>query len=154
MYLEIELYVKKLYHSIDIKEPSQLDVNHLSKLLKVNLMRHSEFSLSLALGNMIVLKSANSSTEWQTFGHEVCHLLRHVGNQASMHPLFVDLQEWQADYFAYHFCVPTFMLEKLELPNCLNAARSIVAETFNVEPAFAQKRLEMWRNKHISKGVI
>lgn len=52
--------------------------------------------------------------------------------------------EWQANYFAYHFAVPTFMLEKLNI----QTAQDIVNH-FDVDYAFALRRLEMYRNNHL-----
>lgn len=147
MYSVIEIYISKLYRSLHIKNPDQLNIRNLSHLLNIKVIYHDDFSFSMCEDNLVVLKKDEQLIEWQNFGHEVCHILRHVGNQMNMHELFVDLQEYQADYFAYHFCVPTFMLDEMELPNCLNAARSIVAERFNVEPKFAERRLEMWKNR-------
>lgn len=147
MYSVIEAYVSNLYSSLHINNPEQLNISNISDLLNIQVKYHEKFSFSICEDGLVVLKKAEPRIEWQNYGHEICHILRHVGNQMNMHQLFVDLQEYQSDYFAYHFCIPTFMLNQSELPNCLNAARSIVAETFNVTPEFAEKRLEMWKNK-------
>ncbi|MCI2256560.1 hypothetical protein L2D08_19675 [Domibacillus sp. PGB-M46] len=50
---------------------------------------------------------------------------------ASLH--FVQLQEWQAKTFTLHFCMPTFMLEKLDLLLDKRLAVNKAAELFNVE---------------------
>ncbi|OAH60915.1 hypothetical protein AWH49_14685 [Domibacillus aminovorans] len=54
------------------------------------------------------------------------------------------MQEWQANSFALHFCIPTFMLEKLELTDHKQAAIAIIAQTLSVEYGFAEERLERW----------
>ncbi|MFE0508100.1 ImmA/IrrE family metallo-endopeptidase [Peribacillus butanolivorans] len=41
----------------------------------------------------------------QEFAHELCHILRHDGNQIYMPKMFIKLQENQANYFTYHFCI-------------------------------------------------
>ncbi|MDA6790899.1 hypothetical protein OSL42_26375, partial [Escherichia coli] len=46
-----------------------------------------------------------------------------------------------------HFCVPTFMLLKLRLPNTRGQAVDYIAETFRVTHMFAKKRLEVFENK-------
>lgn len=67
-----------------------------------------------------------------------------------MHPMFIDLQEWQANHFAYHFCVPTFMLEDLEEVTIYE-----IMNLFNVCYDFASKRIEMYQNKLLySKHII
>ncbi|WP_371811524.1 hypothetical protein [Sporosarcina sp. Te-1] len=50
-----------------------------------------------------------------------------------MHPLFIELLEWQADNFAMHFCVPTFMLDRILLPPDQKAAIHLIMETFKVD---------------------
>lgn len=64
-----------------------------------------------------------------------------------MHPLFVELQEWQADNFALHFCIPTFMLQRIRLPPDRQAAVCFIAETFNDEIEFAELRLDRYLQK-------
>ncbi|MDY0394741.1 ImmA/IrrE family metallo-endopeptidase [Virgibacillus halophilus] len=86
--------------------------------------------------------------EWQEFGHELAHHLRHCGQQLNMHPLFRQLQEYQATYFAYHFCVPTFMLQQL-----IGISVKQIMNLFNVEYEFAVRRLEIYQNNKLG-GLI
>lgn len=88
--------------------------------------------------------NSTKQQQWQKFGHEVCHYLIHCGQQLNMYYLFRDLQENQANYFAYHFCIPTFMLEDLKEVTVYE-----VMNLFNVEYEFAFKRLEMYERKII-----
>lgn len=141
----IERYVYNLYKSIQIGHPEQLEIKSIASKLGISVLYGS---LSFSFNNVIVLEKTNEQMEWQTFGHEICHVLRHAGNQLNMHPLFVQLQEWQADYFAYHFCVPTFMLMQLK-----EVTIDVIANNFNVEYEFALKRLEMFKNKLISRRI-
>src|SRR5699024_12610101 len=86
--------------------------------------------------------------QWQEFGHELCHVLWHAGRQENISDSFCSYQEGQADNFAYHLCIPTFMLCRLK-----GVSTYEVMNLFNVEYGFASKRLEMYRNKIIMKGV-
>ncbi|WP_188725888.1 ImmA/IrrE family metallo-endopeptidase [Lentibacillus populi] len=100
--------------------------------------------------NEINLKRSTKMQEWFDFVHELCHYLRHCGSQINMHPLFRQLQEYQADYFTYHFCIPTFMLD-----NLFNYTIYDIMILFNVDYEFAFKRLEMYKNKLLlTKGII
>ncbi|MEM1506135.1 hypothetical protein RG959_22360 [Domibacillus sp. 8LH] len=45
---------------------------------------------------------------------------------------------------ALHLCMPTFMLEKLDLPFDKRLAVNKAAELFNVEYSFAEERLALW----------
>lgn len=103
---------------------------------------------SFRTDNEIVINKGTTRSEWMMFGHEICHYLRHVGIQLAMNRLFVDLQEYQADYFSYHFCVPTFMLDKLEI-GCVED----IIKHFDVDYEFALRRLEMYENKQFTRSV-
>ncbi|WP_174616458.1 ImmA/IrrE family metallo-endopeptidase [Virgibacillus ihumii] len=117
----------------------------IAKKLNINIVyRESNFSFSIE--NDIILVKSTIQQEWQNFCHELGHRLRHVGQQLKMHYLFRDLQEYQAENFAYHFCVPTFMLEKIE-----NLTAYKIAILFNVEYEFASKRLEMYERKVLNE---
>jgi len=126
-----------------ISEPHQLNCAEIAQKLGIKL-HYGCFSLRYA--NYIVLKKSTKQKEWQDFGHEVCHYLRHEGNQLKMNALFLVFQEWQANYFAYHFCVPTFMLRKIKGVNVYE-----IMNQFNVEYDFALKRLEMYRSKCLER---
>ncbi|MCT8138594.1 ImmA/IrrE family metallo-endopeptidase [Anaerobacillus sp. CMMVII] len=80
--------------------------------------------------------------QWEDFGHELCHALRQYGSQLSMPDDYIFYQEEKADNFALHFCVPTFMLERIDLPQYRTKAIEVIAETFHVTFEFAKKRLE------------
>ncbi|HLR80429.1 MAG TPA: ImmA/IrrE family metallo-endopeptidase, partial [Bacillota bacterium] len=85
--------------------------------------------------------------QWQDFGHELGHVLCHAGHQLKMNHMFLKYQEWKANNFMYHFCVPTFMLYQLKEVNVHN-----VMDLFNVEHEFACKRLASFSfKKHIIK---
>ncbi|GAA0415424.1 ImmA/IrrE family metallo-endopeptidase [Virgibacillus salarius] len=140
MYSRLEDLVYKLYTSIGVKDPTGLEMHKIAKKLGVEIT-YDENKV-FRFENEISLKKRTKRQEWMDFGHELGHCLMHCGLQVSMHPLFVELQEWQANNFAYHFCVPTFMLDKL-----YNYTVCDVMQLFNVDYDFACKRLEIYKNK-------
>lgn len=144
MYSHLEDYICELYTSISIENPSDLDMKSVAKKLGVEIIYQKQ---AFRLNNEILLKNGTRSEEWIEFGHEICHFLRHVGNQLSMPLLFRELQEWQADYFAYHFCVPTFMLLEFEFPKYSEQAIQQIANSFNVTLEFARTRFNMYKNR-------
>lgn len=146
MYTHIEDYIYELYKSIGVMNPNDLDMRFIAKQLGVDVVYKRK---SFRLDNEIILVRSGEREEWVEFGHEICHFLRHVGSQLNMPPLFRQLQEWQANYFAYHFCVPTFMLDRL-----LNYTLSDIMNLFNVGYEFASKRLEMYKNKFYSRVLL
>lgn len=56
--------------------------------------------------------------------------------------------------FAYHFCIPTFMLDSLKLADSLQAAVLQVQDTFNVLHDFALKRLNDYLTKHHNYSFV
>lgn len=151
MYTHLEDYIYDLYKSIGITTPEQLDMLQIARKLGVEIIyRKTIFRFE----NEIILVPGTTKEEWMDFGHELCHYLRHCGNQANLHPLFIELQEWQAENFTMHFCVPTFMLRKLKLPYNRQAAIYLISSTFNVDLAFAEKRLNRYINKLYSGGYL
>ena len=144
VYTHLEDYIQTLYFNLNIYRPEQLDMHHIAASLGVDIVYKK---IPLMLDGEIHLQKSDKENEWMEFGHELCHYLRHHGCQFDMHYLYVELQEWQADNFMYHFCIPTFMLEKIELPKWKSEAIGLIAHTFNVDYEFASNRLERWWGK-------
>jgi len=140
LYTHLEDYINSLYKRMGITQPKQLDMHRIAKLLGLEITYDEEKIFYFS--NEISLRKSTKVQEWIDFAHEVCHHLKHVGIQLVMHPLFIDLQEYQASHFAYHFCVPTFMLE-----NVSDLSVRKIMNLFNVEYEFAERRLEMYKNK-------
>ncbi|WP_234448082.1 ImmA/IrrE family metallo-endopeptidase [Virgibacillus salexigens] len=135
----LEDYIQDLYKYLRINRPNQLTIDSIAKKLDLNIY-YGKFSLRF--GHDLVIQKSTKQQEWQVFGHELGHYLRHCGNHYTMNRLFIDLQEYHANHFAYHFCVPTFMLQKTD-----ELSISAIMNLFNVEYDFAVKRLEMYQNK-------
>lgn len=135
----LEDYIYSLLKAIKITDPKELTINNVASKLGLTVVYRRK---PYRFDDEIILQHGTSQQEWQLFAHELCHYLRHSGNQLNMNPLFVELQEWQADNFTYHFCVPTFMLEEIDLPKQKIEAIGVIAETFGVEYEFARIRLE------------
>lgn len=146
MYTHIEDYIIELYKYMSISQPEQIDLELIADKLGINLKYHTT---TFRFKNNIVLEYASKQKQWQLFGHEVCHYLRHHGNQLKMAESFKALQEYQANYFAYHFCIPTFMLDKFS-----KLSVTEIMCLFNVEFEFALRRLEMYQCKVMIGGLI
>ncbi|MFS2233977.1 ImmA/IrrE family metallo-endopeptidase [Bacillus licheniformis] len=144
-YLEEE--IQKFYEMIGITHPSQLDRDVFAENLDIRIHYLQMESRRYSRDNMhtIILDSRLEPREqWADFGHELKHILHHVGDQTRMSNLFKELQERQANNFMYHFCVPTFMLLKVDFPELRSAAIEYVADLFKVTCEFAAKRLEIF----------
>lgn len=142
-YSDVEKFVEALYKQLNIQTPAELSISSIAQALNIEIIYAA--SVSMRIDNYIVLPNTSRQNIWQCFGHELCHYFFHEGDQRFMHSLFVDLQENQANHFAYHFCIPTFMLDQLQIENVYD-----ILQHFPVEFSFALHRLEMYHNNHFS----
>lgn len=142
MYSYTESYIYYLFKSIKIDGPYDLDMEIIADKLGAKIVYKDK---PFYFDNEILMEQGTKRQEWMLFGHEMSHYLQHSGNQLAMHPLQVDHQENQANYFSYHFCVPTFMLERLK-----GVDIHVITRLFNVDYEFAYRRLEMYQSEIIS----
>ncbi|PYI52539.1 phage portal protein [Paenibacillus flagellatus] len=152
----LEQTIERIYSTMDIREPHQLDVETISHKLGIWVHYAPFSSRAIDRGGLqsIVLDNRLSRQEqWQDFGHELCHLMHHAGNQLSMGESFIRLQETKATNFAYQFCVPTFMLLAVELPRLESEAAASIAAVFGVTSEFAGERLKRHRRQLTSARI-
>lgn len=144
-----EEFIQKFYKLLKINKPQELDFRIISLQLKIKVFYWPDKSQALFLREntyIFLNEQLTDSQQWQDFCHELGHVLLHTGNQLRMYPLFREYQEYKANNFMYHACVPSFMLDELE-PSDLTVEN--VQRLFNVEYDFAFKRLEQYRNKKL-----
>lgn len=151
IYTRSEEFIYRLLKSLGVVKPHEMTLENIAKLLNIK-VRYWEFSSETIFhkGKFILFLEGkeNKQEQWQEFAHELCHHFWHTGRQEYLPKLFMQLQEYQADYFAYHFCVPTFMLDNLkEVSVCK------IMDLFNVEEEFAYRRLEMYQNKQYARSA-
>ncbi|MGV7012046.1 ImmA/IrrE family metallo-endopeptidase [Bacillus velezensis] len=150
-YLEEE--VKKIYCKLNIETPEDIDLERIAAAFRIWLHYEQRESCMFQInGDYSVVLDARASPQeqWQDFVHELGHVIKHCGNQFNMNRMFRQLQEYQANSFMYHFCVPTFMLEKISLPRMKSEVIKLIGDTFNVTYQFAAKRLDMYTRKQFS----
>lgn len=147
-----EKSIMKFYQTININDPLLLSIEIIVDYLDVELIYWNNTSAYSFFNNrkmMFINESINDRQQWQEFGHEMSHYFNDESNRKTLNNSFVDYCETKADYFAYHFCVPTFMLQKIEGVDVYG-----VMELFNVEFDFALRRLEMYKSKCLVRGGI
>lgn len=151
VYTRLEDYIRELYTEIGVTKPKHLDPRIIAPKLGFTLIYLPCDSVSY--DNIICIDSRLSIEEqWQEFYHELGHVISHSGNQTKTHILFREYQEWKAKNFAFQACVPTFMLNQIQLP--VNEERAInkIQLLFNVDYDFAKKRLDHYLNNHFFDG--
>ncbi|WP_179107281.1 ImmA/IrrE family metallo-endopeptidase [Sediminibacillus massiliensis] len=149
-YTALEDYITNLYLTNSIHSPEQLVLEKVAEKLKVPI-RYWKYGSETNKKNgkyiIFINKHLTPQQKWQEFGHELCHPLRHVGRQEYLPFPFYEMQERQANSFMYNFCVPTFMLERMEMKSTYHETAILIADSFNVEYGFALNRLEMYLRK-------
>ncbi|MEK4085657.1 ImmA/IrrE family metallo-endopeptidase [Psychrobacillus sp. FSL K6-1415] len=148
LYTHLEDYIFNLYTNIGIFHPRQLNPEMIGKRLGI-CIDYLQIG-SIYEGDTIILDSRLSDTEqWQDFGHELRHAIFDIGNQLNIPYLYKDYQEWKANNFALHACIPTFMLDNIKLPDTKPKAIYVLQKIFNVDYDFAKKRLDQYMSNHI-----
>src|SRR5699024_7941421 len=109
----------------------ELIVDHLE--LEVMYWPHSSAIARSSNQYIIFLNDRLSmQQQWQEFGHEMYHFFFDNTQYNILKETYAIYGETKADYFAYHFCVPTFMLHKIKGVDVYD-----LMELFNVEFDFA-----------------
>lgn len=149
-YSHLEDFIKEFYFKMNITTPPLLDFREIAKNLGIKVFYWSETSQALYANDLPYIfldESLTQQQQWQDFCHELAHVLLHTGDQFYMYPLFREYQEYKANNFMYHACMPTFMLDELQLCDYLPQTVVKLQELFNVEYEFALKRLTQYLNK-------
>lgn len=142
-----EDFVKEMYTKINILKPLELDFRHIAARLGIKVFYWTESSQAVfnnELSYILLNENLSIPEQWQDFGHELCHVLLHTGNQNYLTQSFREYQEAKANYFMYHACVPSFMLMEID---AASLSAQYIARHFNVVEDFARRRLEMFMNK-------
>lgn len=142
-YINLEDYIKTMLNRIGIYQPCQLSIDNIYPQLNLSIYYIPYTSMAIA-GDVFLDNRNNESIQWQDFGHELCHALWHAGDQAMIPFSMREYQEWKAENFAQHLCIPTFMLDRLNLPAYESDVTRMIMEVFGVTHSFAEKRLRQY----------
>ncbi|UJL46816.1 ImmA/IrrE family metallo-endopeptidase [Virgibacillus sp. NKC19-16] len=147
----LEDAIEQFYFSLNIHHPQELKMKAIAELLEIPI-HFVPISSRTYNGEIIIDSRLSPELQWEHFGHELCHVLLHFGNQIlNINTLFFQYQEWKANNFMLHFCVPTFMLQKYNITN-INEGIPFIMEEFKVTQEMAEIRLNHFRNQlQISK---
>ena len=98
---------------------------------------------------VFINESISKQQQWQDFGHEMYHFFFDNECYDVLKETYASYGETKADYFAYHFCVPTFMLMQLK-----EVSVDVITRLFNVEFDFALRRFEMYKSKVLQEEAL
>jgi len=140
-----EQWTEQLWRQAGIREISQLTIDEVSARLDVWVHYLSETSQALeymGMRSILIDKRLSEREQWEDFLHELCHVLRHAGNQTLMPKSFCEGQEAEANRFTLYAAIPAFMLVDIKIPDRLDEAAAWMADRFGVTPRLALRRLE------------
>lgn len=149
----LEDWIELFYRNLGIYHPHQIDLHTIANRLGYT-VTYQDISSRFYENEVIIDDRLNPQEQWQEFAHELCHAERHAGNQLVMPKSFLELQEYQANLFAYHFCVPTFMLLRINIPDFKKEAIYSIANTFLVTIEFAEQRLNLYWNRISNSNCV
>jgi Zn-dependent peptidase ImmA (M78 family) len=140
-----EQWTEQLWSKAGIRSVSQLNIDEVASRLDVWVHYMDETSRALeylGMRSILIDKRLSGREQWEEFLHELCHVLRHAGNQTLMPKSFCEGQEAEANRFVLYAAIPASMLKDLMLPNHLEEAVDMLAERFCVTLSLARRRLE------------
>lgn len=146
-YTHLEDFIRQVYQKLNVQEPQQLNLRTISDSLNIGIHSFRENSQVLLFeGKYYIFLDARLTDpkQFEELGHELGHVLLHAADQQHINIDYRLYQEWKANLFALHFCVPTFMLQKLQ-SNQLNPYT--ISDLFGVTVDFACKRLTLHQQK-------
>ncbi|WP_342547684.1 ImmA/IrrE family metallo-endopeptidase [Paenibacillus sp. FSL P2-0089] len=142
----LEYFIEQLYLNNQILIPEDISADFIAHKLDISIKFLNSESLSheTKTGKRIIFLNDHKSSFEQRddFLHELCHLLRHAGNQATLPSPFVQYQEEDAELFVLYASLPFFMIKELNLPPDHGQAIQQISSTFSVSMEQARKRYE------------
>lgn len=141
----LEDWVERMYTRLGIQSPSQLNVFEIAYRLNAWLYFNDFPSKSIERNGLISIslnRGLTAPEQWEDFLHELCHVLRHAGNQMHLPDAFVDFQEWDADCFVMYAAIPYSMFRRLSLPPRQCEAIDVLAREFGCTHQLAERRLQ------------
>lgn len=142
----LEEFVEGVYARHKITSPEQITVNELSYRLNVWLyyseVRSRALEASSGMYSMFLDSRLPTEEQRTEFLHELCHLLRHAGNQMVMPEQFTRAQEIETEHFVLYAVMPFSMISRFPIPDHRSKALSYIVETFRVPADLAEQRLD------------
>lgn len=141
-----EQWVEQICRKYRITTPEHLTIEYVSSRMNIWVyyqpFRSSHIDRGLGMYSVNVDARLSPEEQWEDFLHELCHVLRHSGNQFCMPESFLQWQEQDANSFVPYAAIPFFMLNRMELPPHQNDLIGLITHTFRVTRELARRRVE------------
>ncbi|MEY9095371.1 ImmA/IrrE family metallo-endopeptidase [Paenibacillus sp. RC84] len=144
----LEDEVESIYLISGILNPNQLTIEEIAPRLGIWVyFRDMETSIFERDGlySVVIDKRDDPTMQWKKFLHEVCHKLRHVGNQFLLPPELAKWMDQEANNFSQYAAMPFFMIKEMELPKTEKEIIELLMREFRVTYHMAARRVEQIR---------
>jgi len=148
-----DIWLRDLYSEHHIHLSIHLDIHLIASIWGIQVIYNALPAFSFWSGGFrIVSLDSRGSLDRQRadFYHELGHIALHDGRQRGLHPLMVQLQEWQARRFQIVAAMPYALLPPPT--RTWQEYAWLLAETFGVPPDVAARRVEMIRARQTYEG--
>lgn len=151
----LEQWINTQFLTHGIMNTTDHDIERIAEAFDVELVYDICPSFSDNEDGVIFLnKHADDVTARVIFFHELCHVLRHAGDQRVMSHLFKEAQELEADQFVLYAAIPFYLVAKLNVPDQRNEAIPYLADQFHVPLHLAEQRLDQIQRRVLQGTLI
>ncbi|MET3846844.1 ImmA/IrrE family metallo-endopeptidase [Paenibacillus sp. OAE614] len=150
----LEEFIAERYISHSLLKPDDLDIHQIADCFKIEIYYDNCIPCSDNEKRVIFLNLKYKERELrEIFFHELCHVLRHVGDQRRLPSLFKEGQEVEADQFKFYAAIPFHIINNLPVPQQRGQAIKYIADTFQVTKEFAEKRLDQLERRELQGKI-
>jgi Zn-dependent peptidase ImmA (M78 family) len=149
----LETWIEELYISKGITEPEDLwNIGSIANSFRIHI-NYLQGAPERAIWDdeaAIIFLKPNQDEESlrEKFFHELCHPLRHYGDQTSMKvKTFRELQEIQANQFQLYAATPFYMIRMLEPTLMEHKMITQIRTVFKVSEGLARRRYEQIKRR-------
>lgn len=145
---DLELWLSDHYLTNDILSPFDLTIKAVANIFDVDVKYYDGAPYALweddVDGFSFIFLNCNKSNYQQKkdFFHELCHPLRHVGDQELLPKLFQQMQEIQAAQFQLISAMPIYLLEQIPITNYWESYLHLLSEVFEQPISLVTKRMQ------------
>lgn len=142
----LEQFVEELYINHSILQPEDITIPRLSAELDIHIdyapIQSRAYESKSGIRCVLLDNRTTPMKQRFDFLHELCHMLRHVGNQMVLPIPFIKAQEEDAEKFVLYATMPFFMIQSYSLSGNYNIAIQQISKAFGVSRDMAKIRFD------------
>lgn len=142
----LEKWTEDLYQRIGVLRPAQISIDYIAERLNIWVhyldVRSKSIEAAAGMYSMFIDNRLPPELQRLEFLHELCHLLRHAGNQTLMPAHFTQAQKDESERFILYSAMPYSMISARTLPERREDAAYEIAAVFQVPGELAMQRID------------